>query len=340
MKLTTLALTLSLSTSIVHAQAPAGGAPAPAKPAPAQPTPVPPAAGQPPAAQPPAPATPGTAPTTPTPTPAPTGAPGPTPAPSPPLNPATMTDEERKAEAKRLYEVGLSAYNLGNFEEAIKAFSDAYAISAAPGLLFNIAQSHRLKKDYEKATYFYQTYLRLKPDAANRADVEQRLTEMAALMEEQKKMEQRPPEGTVTPEGNNTTGTTTAVQQPVVGPVDKGDPDAAAKAQRMMTVGMITGGSGLVFVLTGFIFGKLASNAESDLNGLSKNMGTWTQAQQDTYDAGQRNNTIAIVSFVLGGAAIATGGTFYVLGMMKKKDATVAVNPTPGGGTVAVGWSF
>lgn len=310
MKLTTLAaLSLVLGASVARAQAPAGGAPAPA-PAPTS-TPTPP----------------------PAPTPAPNQTPAPTPAPPPTTGP--MTDEQKKAEAKRLYEAGLSAYNLGNFDDAIKAFSDAYALSAAPGLLFNIAQSHRLKKDYERATYFYQTYLRLKPDAPNRVDVEQRLEEMAKLIEEQKKMERRPPEGTVTPEGGNTTTTPTTP----TGPVDKPDPEAAKKAQKMMTIGIATGGGGVALVITGFIFGKLASNAEADLQKLN-NGGTWTAAHQSRYDAGQRNNKIAIVTFVLGGAAIATGGTFYLLGMLKKKEANVAINPTPGGTTVAVGWSF
>src|SRR5215218_3425146 len=111
------------------------------------------------------------------------------PAPPPP-QPAPAdgkTDDQKKAEAKALYEKGLSHYNLGEFDQAIAAFRSAYAISSAPGLLFNIAQSFRLKKDYEQAVYFYTTYLRLKPDAPNRTDVEARLQEMQEAIEEQKK---------------------------------------------------------------------------------------------------------------------------------------------------------
>jgi hypothetical protein len=154
-------------------------------------------------------------------------------------------------------------------------------------------------------------------------------------------MERKPPEGAITPEGSaQPTTTPNPVAQPQPQPVDKSDPEAAKKAQSMMTIGLITGGAGVAVVLTGFVFGGLASSAESDLNALSSDRGTWSPEQQDRYDAGKRNNTIAIVSFVLGGAAVATGGTLYVLGMLKKKDATVAVNPTRGGTTVAVGWAF
>jgi len=280
----------------------------------------------------------------PAPAPAPTPAPAPAPVPGPTAQPAPppqtpQTPDEKKAAAKALYEQGLSAYNLGKFDEAIKAFSDAYALSQAPGLLFNIAQSHRLAKDYERATYFYTTYLRLKPDAANRADVEARLQEMKDLMEEQKKLDKKPPEGVVDPNNVQTT-TGPVVPTGPTEPVDKGDPEAAKKAQKLMTIGLVTGAAGGALVITGLVFGMMASGAESDLNALSDDRGTWTAAQQDTYDSGKRNNTIAIVSFVLGGAAVATGGTLYVLGMMKKKDATVAINPTPGGTTVAFGWSF
>ena len=52
-------------------------------------------------------------------------------------------------------------------------FKLAYARSQAPGLLFNLAQASRLNKDYEQALHFYRTYLRVRPDAPNRDDVEQ-----------------------------------------------------------------------------------------------------------------------------------------------------------------------
>ncbi len=88
------------------------------------------------------------------------------------------------------------------------------------------------------------------------------------------------------------------------------------------------------------MFGKLAKSAEKDLNQLSADMGTWTQEMQDKYDAGKRNNTIALISFIAGGAAIATGGTLFIMGTLKKSSTSVAINPTAHGTTVAVGWSF
>jgi tetratricopeptide (TPR) repeat protein len=267
------------------------------------------------------------------PQPQPTPAPAPAPAPSP--------EDAKKAEAKALYEKGLSHYNLGEFDLAIAAFRKSYEISQAPGLLFNIAQSFRLKKDYEQAVYFYTTYLRLKPDAPNRADVEARLQEMQEAIEEQKKQPTKAPIGTIPPEGGSATTTTTATT--TTKPDEQKDTpteETGVPAKTLITAGYITAGAGAALVITGVIFGSMASSAEKDLNNLSSDHGTWTQEQQDKYDAGKRNNTIAIVSFIAGGAAVATGATLFVLGTMKKSKTSVAINPSAHGTTFAVGWRF
>jgi hypothetical protein len=107
----------------------------------------------------------------------------------------------------------------------------------------------------------------------------------------------------------------------------------------MKTAGLATAGVGGALILTGVIFGKKASSAESDLNRLNMG-GTWTRANQDLYDKGQRNNKIAIVSLIVGGAAVVAGGTIYFLGRKKATEASVAIVPTKGGTSVAVGWSF
>jgi tetratricopeptide (TPR) repeat protein len=273
--------------------------------------------------------------------------PAPTPPPPQGTPPAGGTDADKKAEAKAHYEKGLSHYNLGEWDQAIAEFRAAYAISSAPGLLFNIAQSFRLKKDYEQATYFYQTYLRLKPDAPNRADVEDRLKEMEAAIEEQKKMQTKPPIGTVTPEGGTvTTTTTTTVSAPTgTSTTTGGDGKEPAVTdlgpnQSLVTAGYATGGAGVALVLTGIVFGEMARGKEKSLNNLSTNMGTWTPDEQDKYNAGKRDNTIAIISFVAGGAAIATGATLWFLGSKHQKSTSVAVVPTAHGTHVAVGFSF
>jgi len=61
-------------------------------------------------------------------------------------------------------------------------------------LLYNIAQSYRLAGDLNKAVFFYRAYLRVRPKASNRDEVETRLTELGRAIEE-KKRSQQPPNG-------------------------------------------------------------------------------------------------------------------------------------------------
>src|SRR5207302_1640496 len=86
-------------------------------------------------------------------------------------------------EARELYKKGMTHYEIGEFDAAIEAFKRAYQLTSAPGLLFNIAQVYRMKKDPEQAVYFYRTYLRLMPDASNRADVEVLIRENQAALD-------------------------------------------------------------------------------------------------------------------------------------------------------------
>jgi hypothetical protein len=114
-------------------------------------------------------------------------------------DPAQEEKEKKERQAYDLYQEGITHYNLGEFDAAIEKFKAAYALTGAPGLLFNVAQAYRLKKDYEQALYFYKTYLRLDPDAPNKKDVEARIGEMEKLMQEQQKLDKAKPVGTIPP---------------------------------------------------------------------------------------------------------------------------------------------
>lgn len=95
--------------------------------------------------------------------------------------PLTASAEGKDAaRARDLYEEGARLYNLGQYENALRSFEQAYAISGAKPLLFNIAQAHRLAgpAHCERALAAYETYLREDPQASNHVEVEQRIGEM------------------------------------------------------------------------------------------------------------------------------------------------------------------
>src|SRR5262245_12813633 len=92
--------------------------------------------------------------------------------------PADTGDKEQQA--RGLYEQGLKHYNLAEYDLAIELFKQAYLLTEAPELLFNIAQSYRLKGagNCRSALQFYRTYLRVEPRASKRASVEAAIADM------------------------------------------------------------------------------------------------------------------------------------------------------------------
>lgn len=113
------------------------------------------------------------------------------PAGSPPSSPpaASGTPEERRAKAKTIAEDAGRKYNLGQFDSALKLYTEAYDTFPAAGLLFNLAQCHRSLGNHERAVFFYEGYMREKPTAANRDLVEELLAEERALLTKQREAE-------------------------------------------------------------------------------------------------------------------------------------------------------
>jgi tetratricopeptide (TPR) repeat protein len=89
-------------------------------------------------------------------------------------------------QVRQLYGAAQKAYDLGRFEEALKGFSDAYALKDLPGFLFNIAQCHRNLGNYERAKFFYNRYLDLSPKRPkNAAQVEALLAKVEEKLAEE-----------------------------------------------------------------------------------------------------------------------------------------------------------
>jgi tetratricopeptide (TPR) repeat protein len=94
--------------------------------------------------------------------------------PPPPSTPPP-TDRDK---ARNLAEGAARHYDLAEYDDAIELLKEAYRLSEAPGLLFNIAQAYRKKGDCDQALLFYQNYLRVRPEARDRTEVEARISQM------------------------------------------------------------------------------------------------------------------------------------------------------------------
>jgi tetratricopeptide (TPR) repeat protein len=96
-----------------------------------------------------------------------------------------------RAKAKKLFEDGQVHYTVGRFHEALEDYSKAYELAHLPGFLFNIGQCHRELKEYDRALFFYEGYLREKPEAKNRAMVEDLIAEAKRKIAEQEEKKRR-----------------------------------------------------------------------------------------------------------------------------------------------------
>jgi hypothetical protein len=126
-------------------------------------------------------------------------------------------------EARRLAQAGQTAYDLGNFEEALQDFSKSYELAGKPGLLFNIAQCHRQLKNFERAAFFYRRFLSLSPDAENSDKVHELIKEMEGKQADLEKAASAKPPETLSPTAESKT--------PPTNPGEWAAPPAAGSAE-------------------------------------------------------------------------------------------------------------
>lgn len=103
-----------------------------------------------------------------------------------------------EASARRQYEAGERAYNLGDFDKAIGLFKSAYEEWPQPAFLFNIAQTYRQMGDCKQALFFYKRFLSLKQQDTKKplrpelkAEVESRIVELEECMK--RELASKPP---------------------------------------------------------------------------------------------------------------------------------------------------
>jgi hypothetical protein len=219
---------------------------------------------------------------------------------------AEPADEKR---ARDLYTEGQTHFDLAEFDDAVVSWKQAYELSKAPGLLYNIAQAHRLAGRCRLAERFYRSYLRLSPEATNRAKVESLITEVVACGENEPELE---------PEGG--------------APMPAVHPGAGLRLG-----GLVTAAVGLALVGTGVIFGVGAQARADELASLYETGGRWDASWQAIEDDGETKGTLAIVCYAAGGAVLATGVVLYYLGVRARH---VTVETTAGGAVVGLTWAL
>lgn len=83
-----------------------------------------------------------------------------------------------ESRARALFRRAEAFFDTGEFRRALELYRDAYHLSPAPALLFNIGQCQRFLGEYERAEFSYRLYLEREPSPPHRAEVERLITEM------------------------------------------------------------------------------------------------------------------------------------------------------------------
>jgi len=96
-------------------------------------------------------------------------------------------EAEKKQQAKEHYEMATRFYDVGKYGESIAEYEQAYLLIEDAALLFNIGQAYRLWDRPEDAIRAYKNFLRRRPDASNRADVEKKISDLERIIEDRRR---------------------------------------------------------------------------------------------------------------------------------------------------------
>jgi tetratricopeptide (TPR) repeat protein len=96
------------------------------------------------------------------------------------LRPAAAQGDDDPAlrRAQQHFYAGEKLFALGRFADALTAYQAAFEAKPLPEFLFNIGQCHRNLGNYEAAIFSFRKYLKLLPEAPNRAAVEDLIADL------------------------------------------------------------------------------------------------------------------------------------------------------------------
>jgi hypothetical protein len=268
------------------------------------------------------------------------------------------------ADEQRLYDEGLRAFQSGDARAAEKAWKAGYAVARDPAFLVHIGEAQEKAGAPAEAVDSYRKYLREAPDAADRADIEQRIVRLggAAPAHAAPSPSPTPAEtpgefgaAAPTPDLHPPRSTAGRVPMPAADserPTPPPQPDSGWNRYNITAVAS----SGVAIVLLGAaaLFAAQADSDKGDVNRLlnyrDPNTGAPLRysAVADQYERAMadgpdhdRNAKLALVGSAV---AAAVAATFFVLDAKIGGGAEPAVAITPAGrGVSATGgltWRF
>lgn len=252
--------------------------------------------------------------------------------------PPAQAQSKGRPSAEGHYNKGMTAYNLGHFQEAIEEFEKAYEIRSEPIFLYNIAQSHRQNGNPQRAIFFYRRYVDADPNSKRRVEIEKRIADMQAELDAQKEREAA---------AANPVPVVVAQPLPYPQPAPVTAPPPALVENKPTTTdsnpgrglrigGIVATGVGVAGAVTGVLL-VLHGNSLHD-----ESIAPGSQFDSSKYDSAKTFRTMGWVAVGVGAAAVATGVTLYILGARDSSKPSVSLAPmlAPGTGGAALSGRF
>lgn len=91
--------------------------------------------------------------------------------------------------ADAAYEAGVEHFKARHFKDAIREFNKAYRAHPHPILVFNMARCFEELGNYDAAVDFYQKYLKINPEAVDKAQVEESIATLKLLAKKEARVQ-------------------------------------------------------------------------------------------------------------------------------------------------------
>jgi tetratricopeptide (TPR) repeat protein len=240
--------------------------------------------------------------------------------------------DDKADAAREHYRQGTQLYDLRRYREAAHEYEAAYQAKEDPALLFNIAQAYRLAGMYDDAIASYRAYLRHVPHSPNRTEVVARIQEMQDLAAAQRKQQEMPPEGTLTPPETPPREPAPHEAEPARPTPPSREPDAElhrGRTLKLAGIGLFAGG--LVAIGVGAAFAVLAKQASDQVSS--------AQVFDPSVESrGKTDQAVGIALLSVGGAAIAAGVATWLVGRHVQHRSSFVLLPSLGGALAEGTW--
>ncbi|HYQ30494.1 MAG TPA: PEGA domain-containing protein [Polyangiaceae bacterium] len=289
--------------------------------------------------------------------------------------PAANDAEQRLPLAKAKYEEGVEAYRAARYADAVRLFLEADALSPSAALSYNTARAYEKLGDDAHTLRWYRNYLRLSPDAKNRAEVESYVRSLSAALAKQGIQQltvvTTPPGATVAIDGSPLgvspltvelrPGTHTAQVSlrgfsdvngqfvlPEATPIDlsvtlqpapagvRPPPAASRGSERRFGIApYLTLGAAAVCLGSAGVFEALRRSSQNSARSEQVQL-----AYENDIDDMNSRQTTARVLLGVGGVLAATGATLLVLNTRVTPESRARVAAVPGGATFSLEHRF